>query len=89
MRVFCPIWICLQKAARKMLMKLTPAVNFIYILRTTFLSIFWHQNIAQLNVFREKLLNLVSYEKRARKMLMKLTPGVTKASIQTHSKEQY
>jgi len=33
------------------------------------------QKIAKLNVIREKLLNLLSYEKRKRKMLLKLTPG--------------
>jgi len=38
------------------------------------LPMFWSQNIAKLNVIREKELNLLLYKKCAPKMLMKLTP---------------
>jgi len=51
-----------------------PGVNFINILGTTFLPIFWSQKIAKPNIIREKLLNSLLYKKRVRKMLLKLTP---------------
>jgi len=51
-----------------------PTVNFINVLRTHFLCEIFAPKITKQNIFREKLLNLLSYEKRARKTLMKLTP---------------
>ncbi len=39
------------------------SVNFIKLLRVPFVPIFLHQKITKLNVFREKLLNLLSYKK--------------------------
>jgi len=55
-------------------MILTPAVIFINVLRAHFFVQNFAPKITKLNVIREKLQNLLSYEKRARKMLMKLTP---------------
>jgi len=55
---------------------MTPGVNFINILRTTFLPIFWRQKITKPNVTRKKLLNLLLYKNLSSKMLMKLTPVV-------------
>jgi len=54
-----------------MLMKLTPVVNFINILRAAFAPILQSQI-----VIREKLLKTLLYKKIKRKMLLKLTPRV-------------
>jgi len=59
----------IQKAAHKMLVKLTPAVNFINVKRANFLfkSSFKGQNVSRKKDVRTK--------KCVRLMLMKLTPG--------------
>jgi len=58
-----------------------PTVNFINVLYTRFLYKILAPKITKPNVFREKLLNLLSYEKRAGKLLMKLTPFVNYTNI--------
>jgi len=46
----------LEKAARKMLVKLTPVVNFINILQAAFALIFFCQKLPSQTIIREKLL---------------------------------
>jgi hypothetical protein len=59
----------------KMLVKLTPGVNFINILFPRFLYKILAPKITKPNVTREKLPKRLAYEKCACKMLMKLTAG--------------
>jgi hypothetical protein len=63
-----------KKFVRKMLMKLTPAVNFINVLRTCFSYKILAPKITKPNVTREKL-HICFCTKTERKMLLKLTPG--------------
>jgi len=60
---------------------LPAGVDFINILRLHFSYKILAPKITKLNVTREKLLNLLSYEKCSNKMLMKLTPGVNFINI--------
>jgi len=64
-----------EKAARKMILKLPSAVNFINILRAAFAPIFLRKKLQSQNITREKLLKILFLEKGAHKMLIKLTPG--------------
>jgi hypothetical protein len=57
------------KAARRTMMKLTPAVNFINILRAAFAPILFCQKIKSQSIIREKL-------HKTREMVMKLTSVV-------------
>jgi len=52
----------IQKGAHKMLMKLTPAVNFINISCEPFSPIFFAKKLQSQNVIREKLRKALSYE---------------------------
>jgi hypothetical protein len=65
-----------------MLMKLTPVVNFINILKAAFAPIFFCQKIQIQTVTREKQLCITLLnEKGVCKMLMKLTPVVNFTNI--------
>jgi len=68
----------LVKAASKMLVKLTPGVNFTNILYTNFPYESCFGSFLYLHVTREKLSKQHLYEKFARKMLVKLTPDFIK-----------
>ncbi len=59
----------MKNARKKMLMKSTPAVNFNNILLVSFSYKILAQKVTELNITREKLLNLLSYEKCGCKML--------------------
>ncbi len=61
-----------EKAALKMLAKLTQGVNFTNILRAAFAPVFLRQKNISTKKLRAKLL----YETAAHKMLVKLTPGL-------------
>jgi len=50
-------------------------VNFINILRASFLPIFLHQKLLSQNVTREKVSKALLYKRFVHKMLMKLTLG--------------
>jgi len=65
-----------EKYKHNMLMKLTPAVNFINVLWARFKYESLFGSFFYLHVTREKLLKRHLYEKFALKMLMKLTPEV-------------
>jgi len=60
--------------AYKLLMKSTPGVNFINILRSLFCRNPFVKKSQCGTVIRKNLCNLLSYEKRSRKMWVKLTP---------------
>jgi len=62
------------KAAHRTMMKLTPAVNFINILRAAFAPILFCQKIKSQTIIREKL-------HKTLKMLMKLTSVVNFSNI--------
>jgi len=70
-----------EKCARKMLMTLTPVVNFINIFAQLFCRYPFDNKLWSQNVTREKLREALLYEKCALKMLMKLTPGSSNVSI--------
>jgi hypothetical protein len=59
-----------------MLVKLTPAVNFINILQAAFAPIFFCQKLQSQTVTREKLHNTLLYKKSRKKMLVKLKSGL-------------
>ncbi len=61
-----------------MLMKLTPVVNFINILRAAFVPIFFQQKIKGQSAIREQLQRALSVQKGACKVVMKLTPVLQK-----------
>jgi len=72
----CSEHFCTKKGSHKIMVKLTPAINFINIIHTNF----WYErrsgSLFYLHVTREKLPKQCSYEKCAQKtLLMKLTPG--------------
>ncbi len=52
-----------------------PGVNFINVLHAQYSYKILMPKITKPNVFREKMLNSLSYEKGGQKMLMKLTTG--------------
>ncbi len=62
-----------KKAARKMLMKLTPVVNFTFYVQSTCVPIFLHPKLHIQTVSTEDL-RKASYKKFALKMLVKLPP---------------
>ncbi len=64
------------KAARRMLMKLTPVVNFINVKFTNFSYERCFGSFFYVQVTRKKLPKWRSYKKFAHLTLMKLTPGV-------------
>ncbi len=55
-------------------MKLATGVNFINILSTHFVTIFWHQKLQSWNVSRERCAKAFCTKKRVCKMLMILFP---------------
>jgi len=72
-----------EKVTCKMLIKLTPVVNFINVLRAAFSQIFLHQKITKLKHKWKKAAQRLLYEKGTCKMLMKLTPGRKKGQSRT------
>ncbi len=63
------------KAARKMLVKLTPAVNFINVLCANFSYEYLFGSFSLVSCKQKKLPKRLSQVKFARKMLVKLAPG--------------
>jgi hypothetical protein len=66
----------IQKAAHKMLVKLTPRVNFTNILLAAFAPLFLRQKSTNLKSQYKKALRETFVQKAAHKMLVKLTPVV-------------
>jgi len=70
-----------EKAAFKILMKLTAGVNFINILRMLFCRYPFAKKLRSQNVTRENLRKALLCKKMWCKMLMKLTTGVNFINI--------
>ncbi len=64
-----------KQAAGKILVQLTPVVNFTKILIAAYPPILWRQNIMNPNVKYKKLHVKHLYEKSSHNMFVKLTPG--------------
>jgi hypothetical protein len=65
-----------KKAACKIVVTLTPGVNFINILLEPFCAKFWHQKITKLCLGFEIFLGQNFVQKRTQKLRMKLMAGL-------------